>query len=103
MSYEKKHRERQALALDDRPRPQRAKKDTKRWCKGHAGREHVPQTERPKWTTRPCELKGDSSWWPSRTSSIPDDDWRCNHQLVCVNCGKILEYFLDAALCPDRP
>ena len=47
-----------------------AKKDKKRWCGGHVGREHDPQWEKP-------------------TSRL---DASSMVRLTCAQCGKVLDY-----------
>lgn len=86
-------------ATDARPRPQRGRKDTRRWCRGKVGVEHVVETRVNKHATYRVERGvGTPScyraeWWPSR--------WWCNHEVACVNCGKILVVSLEDD-CPDR-
>lgn len=58
---------------DDTARKPAARKDTKRWCAGHRGREH--------------QLVCEKSEWPPWES--PDDN-RARH-LRCTACGKLLE------------
>lgn len=70
----------------------KAKKDTKRWCKGKIGREHVNVIGKGNWglgsnldLCRPSPLFG---WW-------------CAHVLKCEKCGKINQRFLSKEQCPD--
>lgn len=74
-----------------RPEPQpqqRAKKDKKRWCKGHVGREHDPVIVKQEgyWHDKPCSNDG---WFG------------CHHTEKCENCGRRLRYFLDPKDCPE--
>lgn len=49
-------------------------KDTKSWCGGKAGREHIP-------------------YWESKSYFWTDDDRHNKHeQMVCMVCGKTLKY-----------
>jgi hypothetical protein len=77
------------------------KKDTKRWCKGKVGREHVP-----------CITKASSGGscrcnyapWSIRHKSgetTPLKKYICWHQKSCQVCGKVLEWFLTEEECPD--
>lgn len=77
--------------LDQDPeRKPRAKKNTKRWCKGKVGREHVPEVViNPMWGNPNC---GESSWWPGR--------WSCHHMRACKNCGKRIQWALRVTECP---
>ena len=58
------------MTTDYESPPHRSKKNTKRWCKGKVGREHVPG----EWGTR----RGMHYWW----------------EKPCQNCGKILDYHI---------
>ena len=72
------------------------KKDTKRWCKGKAGREHVIETvvDRRSQTRQPNCRETDYRWFSS-------DGWLCYHVQQCVNCGKISKHWLSRAECPS--
>lgn len=79
-------------ALRDR-RP-RARKDTKRWCRGKQGVPHVEVVVRESWNgTRDTACTDDPARLPGW---IP-----CYHRVRCGECGKVLRY-LNAASCPDR-
>ncbi len=73
------------------------KKDTKRWCRGKEGVEHIPEIKKRQGYGgfRSCKMLNVSS---ERYPSI----WSCNHELVCANCGKIIEWTLGDD-CPDKP
>lgn len=77
--------------LDQDPeRKPKSKKNTKRWCKGKVGREHVGEIAlNPIWGKSDC---GERSWWPGR--------WACYHMLACKNCGKRLQWALRVQECP---
>lgn len=79
----------------------RSRKNTRFWCKGRPGVEHVREIRISAWAQRwlvdaqgrpPCcppEWGGPSSWF-------------CNHEEVCRTCGKILRPTLGVS-CPDKP
>lgn len=77
----------------------KSKKDTKKWCKGKVGREHVPELTKQSWANdRTCAPP--ERWM---LQLMPTRNWRCYHQWVCANCGKVLDRWLPARDCPDRP
>jgi hypothetical protein len=74
----------------DPERKPKSKKNTKRWCKGKVGREHVGEIVlNPIWGKSDC---GEVRWWPGR--------WSCYHMLACKNCGKRIQWGLRVAECP---
>lgn len=74
------------------PRPQRAKKDTKKWCRGKVGISHQPVSARRQYGDR----------FPCHVSDGPRGRYiHCWHQEECASCGKILNYWPDRKLCPD--
>lgn len=85
-------------ATDPTPRPQRRKKNTRRWCRGKEGVEHVLETRLDKYAVYRRERDPHAlicyraEWWPRR--------WWCSHERACVNCGKILVISLEDD-CPD--
>jgi hypothetical protein len=86
---------------DDVPPRRRAhKKNTRRWCKGKVGREHVPQiTGDRRWLSLgSCRPAPD--WWPK--VKWRKNNWDCRHREVCVKCGKVLRegYELAPQECP---
>lgn len=93
-------RDRQEPAPDTPMGGPRKRKNTKRWCKGKEGREHIPEIVWAKWDIgRGCEPRPAymSMWF------YGDGPWVCRHQEVCGVCGKVLQFLLDPKLCPDRP
>ena len=69
----------------------RGKKNTRKWCKGKPGVEHVVVTVvHHSATGTRC---GASTWMPHR--------WLCRHAMQCVTCGKYLNEWLKPAECPD--
>ena len=81
----------------NRGRVPKAKKDTKRWCKGKEGREHVPETvESHIWAgmNKVCGPRPyTGGWWGGK--------WFCRHAIRCSECGKVLKTFLSEDECPD--
>jgi hypothetical protein len=81
-------------AKEHRERPQRRKKDTRRWCKGKLGRKHKPGIVFDDRFQRPCapapawaqKLKG---WW-----------WMCHHIEICTVCKKHLRWYVPKEECP---
>jgi hypothetical protein len=97
---------REAAAADPEPvRRPPGRKDTRRWCRGKAGAEHVlvlEMTPFPSWrTARVCG-------WLSRWD-IPAQDyrvgWGCGHREVCANCRKVFRepWELPPEMCPAYP
>jgi len=69
------------------------RKNTKRWCRGKVGREHVSGIVKDPQllfgqADRPCAL--DRRWFP------------CIHMERCTVCGKVLRRWLPADECPER-
>lgn len=67
----------------DAPRPTRAKKDRKRWCGGHEGREHTPKCMDYVVSKGQAELQ-------KKHPGI-FGDWKV---LVCTTCGKELDSYM---------
>jgi hypothetical protein len=76
--------------------PRRGRKNRKRWCGGHVGREHVPVVRLSHWgqwrVTRKLPSCVRLEWHPSR--------WLCTHQEMCSRCGRVMRV-LDNRECPD--
>lgn len=112
--------------LPDNPTPSLSattkRKDTKRWCRGHQGRPHVPAAEHTliSYVTYrrdfPCADRAarliadysrlaDPKTSERERASIRRSAWRLNgscwHQLRCVNCGKVLTDSISILDCPD--
>ena len=85
-----------------------ARKDTRRWCKGKPGREHVPRIVRLRtgYVSRSCEWVPRYDW---RAIRAGDDNfpvrWACGHFESCANCGKILRDLggIPVAECESYP
>jgi hypothetical protein len=78
------------------------KKNTKRWCKGVVGREHVPQLRIDHyWSVRfkRCGLRKDLFYWTESYSN--GEQWFCFHNKTCTVCGKIFVHGLRKEECPD--
>lgn len=76
-------------------RPQRNKKNTKKWCKGKVGVEHITEVIVPENAgsifTRdrpPCH-----TWETTYRGPV----WWCLHYNVCITCGK---HVSRAKVCP---
>ena len=65
---------------DDHHRPVAGRKNTKRWCRGHVGREHQPKCVSYREVKR--SMVGFSSDFAKR--------WKL---LICTVCGKELDYY----------
>jgi hypothetical protein len=80
-----------------RSRRPKARKDTKRWCRGKVGVEHTPeiQSDRRGLGPYPCRVPPDWARWRST--------WWCHHVERCSECGKILRHSLNVGECPDYP
>lgn len=78
-----------------------AKKNRKRWCGGHQGREHTPEMVFMPNGNHVCK------WWTylvgnHRQGLVEHRDWICQHRDVCQKCGKVLGY-PSLFRCPDFP
>ena len=90
-----------APAESDEWKPTPGKKDTRKWCKGHPGREHKPTVVMGKWavgyksfTCKP-RTGADRFWWP-----MDKHGWMCFHEVVCEVCKKRLADTPDR--CPEN-
>ena len=95
----------QAAAADDPEPPKRgpARKNTRDWCKGKVGVEHVPHLVWHPVLWRRGEP--DCRWragWDSRTGG-ESAYWACDHREECERCGKVLRDRIPAAECPAYP
>jgi hypothetical protein len=89
------------LLSDEDPMPKApAKKNKKRWCGGHEGREHVPVTTKAKYSGGwQCGYRKQS--WRFRGTVVGDGVvYSCWHEVTCEKCHKTLTY--KSASCPDR-
>ena len=83
MSIEDNNRSRKVPPASDEHRPVSGKKDTKRWCRGKAGVEHVKEWVLDRrWGNRP----GRTGWY--------------NFQ--CTSCGRQFEWCTDYLGTRDR-
>lgn len=74
---------------DEIPKHRPKKKDTKRWCGGHVGREHTPKCMtyfESKGETRPY-MKFSKRW----------------RLLVCTTCGKELDHWYPIGKHKEKP
>jgi len=79
------------------------KKNTRRWCRGKVGREHVEGYALSSWANgrKICEARPEWSYgipWYDRHRG----EWWCYHNVICTECGKILRS-LPPEDCPERP
>ena len=82
------------LAPQNQPRGKhRSRKDTRKWCKGKKGREHVPVVQEDFRLNFECRVL---FRWRSG-----EEYWHCMHHKVCSVCGKILEPTLPREECPN--
>ena len=94
--------------------PYRARKDRKRWCGGHVGREHQPAIVLSKLgqyrrararhdgrgSMRFCGWRND---WLARLYGV-EWIWDCEHEERCTACGRVMSPplgLLDRRRCPD--
>jgi hypothetical protein len=85
-------------APPETPARHRAKKNTKRWCKGKEGREHGWEFIVPDYGMLAFNQGCRWSRWSSPLR--PQRKWFCYHYWVCKNCGKI-DYNKRDQPCPD--
>jgi hypothetical protein len=72
----------------------KSRKNTRRWCKGKPGREHVLIVRKnPRWGFTECGIRSSYTWLTQK--------WYCTHEEVCQSCGKRLRWSLPVAECPD--
>ena len=69
------------LVESPEPKKQRSKKDTKRWCIGKPGREHVPYWENAYW---------DWGYTIPREGEIPEV--HVSQSKICLVCKKHLDW-----------
>lgn len=79
----------------------KARKDTRRWCRGKVGVEHVIAVTVGNWAQSyrfACRRANDRELrlWPGQP-------WVCRHQRSCTHCAKVLDYSLPWRDCPDLP
>jgi hypothetical protein len=96
--YDEPHRDELRATSSDEPRPHRARKNTRRWCRGKVGVEHVLEIRLGKHAEYRCTITPDST--VCYRTDITPKRWRCSHERYCVNCGKILNYSIGVD-CPD--
>lgn len=95
------------LSKAQRPQQPKARKDTRRWCKGKVGREHVLTIEldpRLSWAKEGCRWV--PYWvWSRKGGGHRERRTRyaCHHHEVCTVCGKRMRDGWDFAPedCPD--
>jgi hypothetical protein len=93
------------LSTKARGRKPRARKDTRRWCKGKVGVEHtlaiVPDS-RYSWMKDGCRWVPYTVWGGPKTGRVKNWRWSCQHHEVCSVCGKHFRSGWDfTEECPD--
>ena len=84
---------------DEDPAPKApAKKNKRRWCGGHEGREHIPIITKSTWAGGFQCRYTDQKWRKKHytTGTV----YACYHEVTCEKCHKTLRYKSDS--CPDR-
>lgn len=97
------------VAVIDDEQPARrapARKDTKRWCKGKVGREHMPVVAMSHHFLSPLPSgKEYRCGWVLR--GVVDGErrerWNCLHKRRCDVCERVLTLFGLGTDCPDYP
>lgn len=85
-----------ALMAEGPDRVRRIPKNTKKWCKGKVGVEHVTELVVPdNAINKVCDVG--ARWTSTFTWEIG-----CHHVEQCVNCGKHVRHFLNKGECPTR-
>lgn len=81
-------RHEQRMHFPDEPK-HRARRDTRRWCRGKPGIEHTPAIVLPdnlysRWRGQACRWM----WWgrPGHEFAM----YRCHHRWQCTTCGRKL-------------
>jgi hypothetical protein len=65
----------------------RAKKNTRKWCGGHVGREHALDVRPWHWAPdRPCDYL---RVWARDTGVQRTTRWQCREERFCTVCGKV--------------
>lgn len=94
------------LDPDDTPKRHPGRKDKRRWCGGHVGREHVVSIQIPVNQPGFRGICRPTPEWYRRTRIFRDRDrdewWWCFHVHACDVCGKHMRS-ARANECPDRP
>ena len=87
----------------------KGRKDTRHWCRGKKGIDHVAQIVLDDWDL--WVKKPYCKWYPKRKWTDidgvnvwePTGEWayRCLHVEQCKNCGKKLRHRLPQEECPE--
>ncbi len=89
----------------------RSRKDRKRWCGGHVGREHqivvaIPPNRAGRVRNRKVEARlcHEAPDWYLQTRMFKEfgRDWFCQHVTMCTVCGRLFGP-IPWQQCPDRP
>lgn len=88
----------------EKPRTWPGRKNTRRWCNGVVGREHVRETVVPENAFNahgaPCRLIDRRTW--HRYERWTPWTYSCSHVIRCEVCKKVFERWLGER-CPDFP
>lgn len=97
----------QAAAEDVRDPAKKApaRKDTRAWCRGKVGIEHIPvivvDHSVPHFDRTDLRCKWRAYWdWKTEGAVVY---WRCEHCEECINCGKVLRATVASRECPAYP
>lgn len=88
--------------LRERVKSLPGRKNTREWCRGKVGRRHEVEVRLDPQMVSMNDRAGRPTLchrWQYGNERYRL--WICYHQIVCVNCGKILNHSLGSD-CPDR-
>ena len=98
---------REAARADPEPAKRApARKDTKHWCHGKEGAEHVPHLvlaeDTPQAREHACRWTVRWDWQVTHAWAV---GWKCGHREACAGCGRVLRELgdLKARECPVYP
>lgn len=99
--YDRKHKK--APPKSDNWKKPHNKKNTKKWCKGVVGREHITRIELMTTYSRVYVCGERHKVFPFYVDKPKTDTirWACFHQEVCTVCRKVLAWNLRKERCPD--
>lgn len=88
--------------LRERVKSLPGKKNTREWCRGKVGRHHAVEIRlNPQIVSMNERASRETTCHRWQYGNERYRIWLCYHQIICVNCGKILTHALGAD-CPDR-
>lgn len=97
--YDRKNKKSMSKTDDWKKVP--GKKNTRAWCNGKVGREHITVLVEDPWYTSKdfsCSTRAEAFPW----MNIPNTKmrWFCIHEQRCAVCNKILRHNLRSEECP---